>query len=191
MGQPKLSLELAPGKCLGEMGLSSLLQSGACSSITAVVREEDSLSWLGSVLERDDVRIAPCPEAEEGMSFSIRTGLKDALLSSPDAVMITLADQPYVSVGLLRGLAVVYAGNRSQVDYVACSYGSNMAPPAIFGRSMFEALADLEGDAGARGLLTDPSYQGVCVEVHDELQALDVDTPQDWQHVAEVYQRLY
>ncbi|RED65979.1 nucleotidyltransferase family protein [Cohnella lupini] len=186
MAVPKLSLELAPGSRLGTLAISEMIGSDLFDSIIVVVREQDGLLWIPEPSRRSngeaeaEIRIVPCAEASRGMSFSLREGLKEALALQPDAVMIVLADQPFITSRLLSSLIASYK-NEPDSDFVACAGRSNAMPPVLFSPSMFSALSGLEGDAGARKLLASPAYRGVLVEVASETMFTDVDTPFDLQ----------
>nr|WP_286672411.1 nucleotidyltransferase family protein [Cohnella hashimotonis] len=177
MGRHKLSLAFADGDRLGEKGWRALLSCGTASRLIAVVRPEDPLDWLrdpsGGVIVRSS-------ESKLGMSHSIRAGLRAARRHSPDAVIIALADQPFLSSGLFERLAGTFA-NSPLLDYVACDYGSFSAPPAIFSPRMYDALDALEGDSGARKLMNDGRYRGVRIPIEEPRRAMDIDTPADWQ----------
>jgi molybdenum cofactor cytidylyltransferase len=181
---PKLSLELAPGRRLGMIALAEMLACECIESITAVVRKSDKLQWIPelerhALLKRNTrLRVVPCEDAVLGMSYTLREGLKAALSESPQAIMIVLADQPFITADILNNLASVYR-DRPELDYVACSSGPTAAamPPALFASSMYDALSRLEGDMGARKLLASPAYRGVLVKVPSENVFMDIDTP--------------
>nr|WP_255374638.1 nucleotidyltransferase family protein [Cohnella sp. OV330] len=179
MGRPKPSLAFADGERLGEKGWRALRASGAVSHAFAVVSPEDPLIWLRDASEAAVVR---SPESRLGMSYSIRAGLRAARAHSPDAVLIALADQPFLTPLLFKRLACAFSDSLS-LDFAACDYGSFSAPPAIFSPRLYDALEALEGDAGARKLLNDRAYNGIRIPIEDERIAMDVDTPEDWQTV--------
>ncbi|SFI33136.1 molybdenum cofactor cytidylyltransferase [Paenibacillus sp. UNC496MF] len=178
MGEAKLPLELAPGATLGSRGLLEVRRSGF-QPIVVVVRPEDPLLWLydGTAgLDRlPKFRIAPCKDANKGMSRSIRAGMQALLPEEPDAVLIALADQPFVSASLLRRLASVFRKDPA-ADFVASGYGDVSAPPALFNKTMFDRLCRLEGDAGARALLRSTEFRGKVVRYAAEWAFVDIDT---------------
>lgn len=182
MGKPKLPLELAPGRRLGASALAAMLACPELGEIVAVVRPDDPLAWAADAEEAAAsgrrLRFAPCPEAADGMSRSVRRGLMEALAGEPDAVLIALADQPFITPALLGALAAAYAADPA-LDYAACRHGGVAHPPVLLGRSMFEVAMALEGDAGARKLLADPAWRGALVEADSETAFADVDTEDD------------
>ncbi len=183
MAVPKLSLELAPGNRLGTFAISAMIGSDLFDSIVVVVREQDGLQWVpepsdGENGNKAEIRIVPCAQASLGMSYSLREGLREALALQPDAIMIVLADQPFISSELLGSLVAAYKAE-PELDFVACAGLPIAMPPALFAPSMYSALSGLEGDAGARKLLASPAYRGVLVEVASEKMFTDIDTPFD------------
>jgi len=182
MGRPKLSLELAPGKPLGAEALGRMLACPRLDPVIAVVRPDDDLLWTEPVRAADRggrLVFAACERFAEGMAFSLRRGLAEAEAGEPpDAVLVALADQPFIDAELLDSLIEAYFAGRS-LDYAACRDGEAARPPALLGASMFGPIALLEGDRGARGLLADPRFKGELVEPRSAIAFEDIDTPED------------
>jgi molybdenum cofactor cytidylyltransferase len=127
------------------------------------------------------LRVVENPGWAEGMGASIRVGV--AALEEqgdPDAVLITLADQPRVDGAALDRL--VHAFRAGGADAVASGYGGVVGAPALFGRPWIPGLRALRGDQGALSLLrADP----VAVRVVELPEAADdVDTPADLARLA-------
>ena len=114
---------------------------------------------------------------QEGMGSSIRAGIARVREIAPGcaAAMILLADQPAVTVPLLRELAERF--RLGPEPAVACRYAGILGPPAIFSASLFGALEALGGDEGARSLLRSGLVTAAEIEFPDG--ALDIDTPRD------------
>ncbi|WP_243867130.1 NTP transferase domain-containing protein [Paenibacillus sp. BK720] len=181
MGKPKLPLELSPGVTLGSMALRALLASGI-GRIHLVIRPDDPLAWLRDIrrdkLYVSQLNIVVCEEASLGMSYSIRAGVDAALSSSPnpDAIVIGLGDQPFVTAAMVRRLLAVMEENPA-LDFAASSADGIIMPPAIIRQSMYPALRGLRGDMGARKLFGSPEYKGKIIEFRgkDAEWLLDVD----------------
>lgn len=182
MTVPKLSLELAPGKRLGAIALMEMMACTYLDSVAVVVRDNDELRWMPGPEELNErtskLKVVTCSQAPLGMSYSIREGLQAVLPSDPQAIIVVLADQPFITAKLLDRLANAYAENRT-LDYVACACGPISMPPALFAPSTFNALDRLHGDAGARKLFVSSDYQGERVEVDSDYTFADVDSPSD------------
>lgn len=181
MGTHKLILELAPGKALGAFALGAMLACRELAEVVAVVRPEDDLAWAAPALThkaRAKLRFAVCADADRGMAHSLRRGLAEALAGRPDAVLVALADQPFVTAELLGELAAAFGRDRS-LDYVACRRGGSAHPPVLLGAAIFPAVERLEGDAGARKLFAEASWNGKLVDVPSDRVFADADTPDD------------
>ncbi|MBD2871160.1 nucleotidyltransferase family protein [Paenibacillus arenilitoris] len=187
----KQAMELSAGIPLGSLGLRALLSS-RLDGVAVVVRPDDPLNWLESIgMEAAAVahgagaapRIVVCAEAERGMAFSIRRGLEDVLEKRPEteAVVIALADQPFITADMIDELICRWR-EHPRLDYVATAGSDDgrgeplLLPPALLNRSMFEALRQLEGDAGARGLFRSSRYRGRGLPAPSGKTLLDVDT---------------
>ena len=108
---------------------------------------------------------------EEGMSLSVKLGVEAACVAGIEAVLIALADMPRVTAAQIYRL---FDAQNGPDTIAASSDGVNPKPPVLFGANRFDALAKLEGDAGARELI----LAGRHVVAHpDEL--IDVDTEEE------------
>lgn len=203
MGVRKQSLELAKNKPLAGEGLLALLSSPV-KRIMVVVHPEDPLDWFPeecySKSGLDDaaaVHVVSSTEASKGIAYSIRSGLQAliALDSSLDAVLVVLADQPFVSSRMLTE-RIQFWLERPELDYVAtASYDASgesmiLMPPAVLSRSMFASLARLEGDQGARKLFHLPAFKGEGLSVLDGPALMDIDTVSDMDIARERYANL-
>lgn len=111
-----------------------------------------------------------------GMASSLRLACNDAKVAGLDALVICLADMPFVSVALLNLLVrrwletnAVAVIARSQTDYTW------KTPPALISRSLFPVVEGIAGDTGARSLL----HTALPLDTDPALLA-DFDTPEDF-----------
>ncbi|MEJ5224272.1 MAG: nucleotidyltransferase family protein, partial [Anaerolineales bacterium] len=121
------------------------------------------------------VQVVHNPHWPSGQASSIRTGL-GALPPNTGAALFLLADQPQVTVEVIRALIERHA---QTMDAVLAPYVFDQrANPVLFDRITFEALSQLSGDVGGRGIFSrfSPRY----VNWYDRLLLLDVDTPEDY-----------
>ena len=114
-----------------------------------------------------------------GIHTSVRAGI-DALPDGIDAVVIMLADMPFVSADMLRELIAAYRG--SDAPLVISRYGGEVpAPPMLYDRTLFGELRVMQQRCGRE----------VVRRHRDEAQALewpiealaDIDTPDDFASV--------
>lgn len=112
------------------------------------------------------------PGRDDGMASSIRAGVA-ALPGDVEAVVIALADQPLVSLLVVRALATRW--RTAPASAVAPQYRDGRGHPVLFDRTQFAALGALRGDRGARALLERLGAACAIVAV-DEPMPVDVDT---------------
>jgi molybdenum cofactor cytidylyltransferase len=105
------------------------------------------------------------------MAHSLALGIAAARQSGADAVLIALADMPFVPTGHFERILADYRGPDT---LVATSDGVRRMPPALFGSDWFAELEGLSGDRGAHGLL-----QRAAVVVTEADTLLDIDRPED------------
>jgi len=91
------------------------------------------------------------PDPAHGQGHSLSLGVRKALEKrQPKALLICLADMPFVSTEVIGSL--IKALN-TEATAVVCSTRGRITPPALFGNIHFDDLARLEGDTGAKTLL--------------------------------------
>jgi molybdenum cofactor cytidylyltransferase len=118
---------------------------------------------------------------QEGMSTSIRCGIEMLQKTFPsiETVIITVCDQPYVSVDLFQELIDTYRQTKKPI--IACSYADTIGTPVLFHQSIFQELQELNGDKGARHLLNKDKHRVGLVNF--PLGAIDIDTEEDYERL--------
>ena len=168
MGAPKLVMEVG-GKPLIRHAVDAALGSRADS---VIVVTGASANEVRAALADLSVRQVHNDSWQLGLASSVRCGLLEA--GDVDAVLLLLADQPDVSAELLDALI---ERHEAGAEIVASDYGAAIGPPALFDAAHFDALLGLEGDHGARTLLT--GQLGAVTKVPFPSGANDIDTPSD------------
>ena len=110
-----------------------------------------------------------------GMSSSLAAGLRtldDAI--EYDAVLVTLADQPFVDADALKRLIATF-DNEHRI--VASAYNGVIGVPAVFAREYVADLMHLKGESGAGQWLRRRS--GEVTSIPLDAGAVDIDTPAD------------
>lgn len=171
MGQPKQLLPFE-GKSLVRRAVEAATASRVRQTIvvTGANREavEHELTGLAILLVHN-------PEYEQGMSTSLRAGLK-AVRPEADAAIVLLADQPFVDAALVNALLDLYEHAPSSI--VRPRYGGVPGNPVLWDRSLFSELMAQEGDQGGRGLLQAHVREIAWLELPDPKRQTDVDTPE-------------
>lgn len=125
----------------------------------------------GVAFERAETVV--CDEWESGQAWSLRRGVAELCAAGGvSKVIVTLGDAPLVTPEVIR----LFAGAAPRSRAV---YGGRPGHPVVLGPEEISALARLDGDEGARGLLRG----GPQVEVGHLCSGRDVDTPEDLEEV--------
>jgi CTP:molybdopterin cytidylyltransferase MocA len=159
-------------KLLAELDGRPLLEH-AVTAACAVSALERVIVVLGA--QADEIRrrvrfgraeVVTCPDWERGQSFSLRCGART--LTDAEKVIVVLGDVPGLGTNLIARFL-------DQPPRTRAVYGGRPGHPVVLGPAELAALEKLEGDTGARELLTG----GNLIECGDLSTGTDVDTPQD------------
>lgn len=142
------SLKQPGGIMAGAATLSELERCGL-DPLIVVVRADDPLKWMPPASSRSSRRTETCLTAHLGLSFSLRCGLNAISSLQPDAVVIALADQPFIPAALVNRLTDAFERNPG-LDYVASITEGMVNPPVLFAKSVFPELQALDSDRGYR-----------------------------------------
>jgi len=114
---------------------------------------------------------------DEGIASSIRAAVRWAEDRGAGALLITLADQPRITVEHLVALRSAWLAG---APIAASRFSGILGAPAVFDRARWELLARLEGDQGAGRSLggedvvaIDWPDGAIDVDTADDLRALD------------------
>lgn len=121
------------------------------------------------------LRIVHAPDHAEGMAATLRAGIA-ALPDDVAGVYVFLGDMPRAPTAILPGLAAALARGAAAV---APTFDGARGHPVLFGRSLFPALAALNGDEGARRVLSTLGDRLASVPSPDPGILFDVDQPGD------------
>ncbi|HEY4201276.1 MAG TPA: nucleotidyltransferase family protein [Devosiaceae bacterium] len=166
----KLHAELG-GKFLALHIADTLCHMGFGHRI-AVCQPDDP---LGPAFRARGFDVVLNPDSGRGMASSLALGVTAAREAGSEAVLICLADMPFVSAAHLMGLVDALDGESDIVASATAVSDVPPTPPAIFGKAHFTALAGLTGDKGARSLLGEAR-----IVVAPAQMLADFDTPDDF-----------
>lgn len=169
LGRPKQLVEFE-GETLLNRTLRLAREAGA----------DPVLAVLGAHIEQirptlpTQIQIVENNDWQSGMASSLRAGIH-AIAPGAPGVLLLLCDQPRVTAAHLRALVAAFS---VQPPFIAASrYAGKRGIPAAFPKSLFPALAALQGDKGARAILADPPC--ALVEIDFPGASVDVDLPDD------------
>lgn len=144
----------------------------ASKAARTVVVTGHAAEAVEAALEGTGAECIANPAYREGLASSLKAGL--AAVSEADGVMVLLADMPGVETAHLDSLLAAF--NAAPRAVVRAAHGGRGGNPVILPRSLFAAIAWLEGDVGARALVEASGLEVVEVEIGQGAH-LDVDTP--------------
>ena len=135
-------------------------------------------SQLEKEMDEKKVHIVENNEWKEGMASSIRCGVETLqhIAPSADGVILMVCDQPHVSSSLLNELITLQ--KKTVRPVITSQYKDAVGPPALFHRSVFPELLELNGDAGARKIVE--KYKDKLATVSFEKGTIDIDTEDDY-----------
>ncbi len=143
--------------------------------VIVVVGQDPSVRAAVAPLQtKDALLIIEAPDAEHGMSRSLKAGL-EALPSDARGAFIFLGDMPFIPHGVAGELAAALLEGAAAAAPV---HGGRRGHPALLGPEAISVARRLDGDVGARSVLDAlgdrlalvPAAAGVL---------FDVDRPED------------
>lgn len=170
MGRPKLTLTI-DGKTLLAHTLAAVRTSSVSEVVVVLGADADRL--LPSV-PTEGVRIVVNSAYREGMSGSIRLGLRNAATSA-DAYLIVLGDEPFVSAKTMDRLIDTWRTGGPQA--IIPTFRGRRGHPILVDRRLAPRIETVTGDTGYRILFQTTGVLEVPVE--DPGILVDLDTPED------------
>ncbi|MEA2263931.1 MAG: molybdenum cofactor cytidylyltransferase [Acidobacteriaceae bacterium] len=176
MGEAKPLLRLGESTVLGQT-LENVRGAGVDEIVLVLgfsaetVRQQLPTSGIGGL------KIVVNQAYMQGMASSLRAGLS-AVGPRIDAVLIVLADQPFIRPETLDRIVDRYRQSHAQI--VIPSYKGFRGNPVLLDRSLFPEVMALDGDIGCRAIFGSHLEGIVKAEVEDVGILLDIDTKDDY-----------
>lgn len=177
MGACKQLLPLG-GKTVIARCLESLVAGGAEEVIVVVGPQGDAVAEEASPYP---VRTVRTHDPLGDMACSVRTG-REALSPTVSGVLVAPCDHPLVTSETVAGL--IGAHRRDPVAIIIPSYAGRRGHPTCFPRSV---LDELDETATLRDLIRRDPARLCHLETSDRGVALDMDTPEDYQHIVRIF----
>ncbi|WP_342511637.1 nucleotidyltransferase family protein [Sporosarcina sp. FSL K6-1522] len=180
MGSHKLNLPIGT-MTLGSLGLETAIQS-SLDTIYIITKGVDDLAWLPIDMKMNaKCTILPCSTAYKGQSESLKCGIQQAQADHMEAVIVMLADQPFITSQMLEEMMTCMKSNPT-CTFVATSVDKVTMPPVLLSSSMYADLLTLQGDVGAKSLLQGKFLRkGTILPCADKRLIFDIDTQEDYQ----------
>jgi molybdenum cofactor cytidylyltransferase len=176
LGRPKQLLPLR-----GRPLLQHVLDAAAAADLheVVVVLGHRAAQISEALVRPPRGRVVVNPAHDRGQSTSLRAGLA-ALGPEVGAALVLLGDQPEVRVEAIRAVRAAWEAGQGPV--VRAAYGGRPGHPLVLDRSLWPAIAELEGDLGAREAVRAHPDWVAAVEVGGEPPP-DVDTEKDYERL--------
>ncbi|WP_420606436.1 nucleotidyltransferase family protein [Novosphingopyxis sp.] len=111
-------------------------------------------------------------DAASGMASSIRHAVRFAEAAGADALLIALADMPFVRAETIAALILRHDGDDPDAVTATLYPDGSAGAPSLFGCGCFDALLAIEGDRGAGAYLVRRSVETVEIDAA-ELRDID------------------
>jgi molybdenum cofactor cytidylyltransferase len=172
MGGPNKLLASFDGKPLIRRAAEAALASKANGAIVVTGHQRERVEEALAGLQ---VTFADNPDFATGLSSSLKAGIA-RVPAEAAGTLIVLGDMPGVSSADLDRLVEAFRKAEGK-SVVRATHEGRRGNPVILPRALFEAVAHLEGDTGARHLVEAEGLDVIDVEI-GEAAAVDVDTPE-------------
>ncbi len=146
-GGPKQLAELE-GRPLLEHAIRAMVAVPAIARIVVVIGARAAEVRAG--VDPHDAEWVLCEAWREGLSASLRAAIDALAPDDPDALVITLGDQPFITPQVIAG---VLDGFDSDAPATRASYDGVPGHPVLVKRGLLPVLRGLRGDEGAREVL--------------------------------------
>ncbi len=171
MGQPKALVRGADGVPWLVSSREALVEGG-CDRVVVVLGAE---AGLAAELLGGHAHVV-ADDWGEGMSATLRAGLRIAEGGDEEAVLIHLVDLPDVGSEVIRRILAHAAPDA----LVRAAYDDHPGHPVLIGEDHWRALmASLGGDEGAKHYLA--RHRATLVECADLATGVDIDTPAEYE----------
>jgi molybdenum cofactor cytidylyltransferase len=177
MGKPKLLLRVEGEPILGKV--LAVLRHSRVDEVVVVLGADARRTRKAVRFESE--RIVVNPKYSEGMSSSLRLGLRK-VSPDADAALVVLGDQPYLSSSTVDRIIEEYLAKNPPV--VVPVYGGTRGNPVLFARAVFADVMRISGDVGAKSVVDKYRDRVLEVPVRDAGILFDVDTPSDYQRAS-------
>ena len=126
-------------------------------------------------LEGLAVRTVVAKDARDGMSASLRAGLREA---QGDAAMVLPADMPELASAELALMAAAFHETPDRI--LRGASGDTPGHPVIFPADLWPALMRMTGDQGGREVIAANRHRLRLIPLPGRAALTDLDTPEDW-----------
>jgi CTP:molybdopterin cytidylyltransferase MocA len=166
----------------GEPLLRRLARQAVQTGCPVLVAHDPARATRAAALEGLALRVVPVPDAAQGMSASLRAGVRAAMerTNAPEAgLMILPADMPEITLDDLAGITAAFRAAPDRILRGVAETGQQ-GHPAIFPADLWPALLATSGDQGGIAVLRAHPDRIMPFGLPGFAAVTDLDTPEDW-----------
>lgn len=182
-GSPKATLKAPCGRTFATRIIDVLAESGVDDLFVVTGAHHDAIV---AAVSREAPRQFPVfvrnPNPARGQLSSLWVGMDHAITPDTEALLVTLADVPMITVEVVR--QVITAWRLSGAPIVRPAIGEAHGHPVLYDRSLFPALRAAPLEQGAKAVVRAREADIVNVAVTDPGCLRDVDTPEDYKRLS-------
>lgn len=150
------------------------IKNGGLLNILVILGNQ--FEQIKSVITSNDVKIIYNPLWEQGVSTSIKAGIKN-VDSNDSSVIFFVVDQPYLEPEIIK--KIVKKSENSDKLIIAAEVEGNLVHPVLFRKELFPKLSILQGDVGGKALMRDRSIVDTVIWENRKLVE-DIDSEEDY-----------
>ncbi|HZR59258.1 MAG TPA: nucleotidyltransferase family protein [Terriglobales bacterium] len=189
MGSDKALLSWPPGKAgiaTNQTFLSATIATLNAINDMVIVVGGKNAEYLKPIVYAAGASLVQNRNPELGQFSSLQIGLQEVLNQGRDAAMVTLVDRPPPRVNTLRALHLAFEEAALHGKWaVVPEYNGKHGHPFLIGREMISAFLKADVTATARDIEHKNQGQIQYFPVDDPFVTFNVDTPQDYEALAE------
>lgn len=171
LGQTKQLLDYK-GRKLIQHTLSICLESkiGPVMVVTGAFYQK-----VESAIKDFDCQVIRNEHWQKGMGSSVSAGVRSVIEDGLDAVVLVLVDQIHLQAKHLHQLKDKFVKDASSI--ILSQYDDGQGPPSLFASQHFDALAVLDGEAGAKPIVKKNKDKVAYIDFPQG--HIDIDRPED------------
>ena len=186
MGRDKALLAWPPGVAGRSTFLSAMIEVLQAPSDMVIVVAGKNADSLRPIVDAAAGYLVENRHPERGQFSSLQLGLQEVLNHGRDAAIVALVDrppaQPHTLARLCDAFSDAYEGGKWAV---VPEYGGRHGHPILIGREMIEAFLRAPATSTARDVEHSVQAHILYVPVDDPNVVANVDTPEDYERLAQ------
>ena len=190
MGRDKALLPWPPGAASRGTFLSATIELLQAWSEMVIVVAGKNAESLRPIVYAAAGYLVINRHPERGQFSSLQVGLQEVLNRGRDAAIVALVDRPPAQPGTLARLCEAFSDAYESGKWaVVPEYNGRHGHPILIGREMIEAFLRAPAESNARDVEHSLQAHILYVPVDDPNVVANVDTPEDYQRLAQVQVR--